>query len=477
MEILFVASEVAPWSKTGGLGDVAGALPRALAARGHAVTVVSPRYGGIDAPAHGFVRTDPAVRVRGEATAAWMKEGRPEFVLLEHERFFGSRKGIYGEGGHDYGDNAERFAHLTRAALALPAAMGKRPRVVHANDWQTGLLPFLLRHEHGQDPALVGTRTVFTIHNLAYQGFFPKQLVPFLGLPWDVFRLDAMEFHDQLNFMKAGLTFADVLTTVSPQYAKEILTPDAGAGLDPVLRQRRADLHGILNGIDVSEWDPARDPHLPAHYSSRDLSGKAICKAALQGELGLPVRPDVPLVAMVSRLVDQKGIDLVVATLPDLLGREVQLAVLGSGSHAYEDAFRRGAAARPDRMAARIGFDEALAHRIEAGADVFLMPSRYEPCGLNQMYSLRYGTVPVVRAVGGLEDTVEDFDGWNRGTGFKFREYTPQALMLAVRRALDAYRDRRAWRALVVRGMSQDFSWDRSARSYEGLYRMLVPER
>jgi starch synthase len=476
MEILFVSSEVAPWSKTGGLGDVGGALPRALAARGHDVTVVTPRYGGIDVSAEGFDRRDGVLRVRGEPAGVWVRPGRPEVHLLEHERYFGSRRGLYADGGRDYPDNAERFAFLTRAALALPAVTKKRARIVHVNDWQTGLAPYLLRHEHAQDPALAGARTVFTIHNLAYQGVFPKHVIPFLGLPWDVFRMEAMEFHDQLNFMKAGLTFADALTTVSPTYAKEILTPDGGAGLDPVLRQRRADLHGILNGIDVTEWDPARDRHLPVHYSSRDLSGKAACKAALQREMGLPVRPDVPLLGMVSRLADQKGIDLVAAALPELLGREVQVALLGSGSREYEDAFRRAAAERPDRVAARIGFDEALAHRIEAGADLFLMPSRYEPCGLNQMYSLRYGTLPVVRAVGGLEDTVEDFDGWQRGTGFKFRDYTPQALLLAVRRALDTYRDRRTWQALVLRGMAQDFSWDRSARSYEALYRSLVPE-
>jgi starch synthase len=475
MELLFVSSEVAPWSKTGGLGDVGGALPRALAARGHEVTVVCPRYGGLDPAAHGFELDEGALRIRGEAVGLWTRRGHPEVNLVEHGRFFGSRRGLYGAGDADYPDNAERFALLTRAALALPGARRRRVRIVHANDWQTGLAAFLLRHEHGQDPALAGARTVFTIHNLAYQGVFPKQVVPFLGLPWDVFRYEAMEFHDQLNFMKAGLTFSDVLTTVSPTYAREILTPDGGAGLHAVLRQRRAHLHGILNGIDVAEWDPARDPHLPAHYSPRDLSGKAACKAALQRELGLPQRPDVLLLGMVSRLADQKGVDLVVAALQELLAREVQLAVLGSGSHAYEDAFRRAAAERPDRLGARIAFDEGLAHRIEAGADAFLMPSRYEPCGLNQMYSLRYGTLPVVRAVGGLEDTVEDFDGWRRGTGFKFREYSPHALLLAVRRALDTYRDRRAWEGLVLRGMAQDFSWDRSARAYEALYQALAP--
>jgi starch synthase len=473
MEILFVCSEIAPWSKTGGLGDVGGALPRALAARGHAVSVVTPRYGFVDPRGQGFVEDPRALRVRGEAVGLWTRKGRPDVHLVEHARFFGSRSEIYGEGGADYPDNAERFALLSRVALALPGLLGLRPRIVHANDWQTGLCPFLLRHEHAHDAALAGARTVFTIHNLAYQGVFPKQVVPFLGLPWDAFHHEAMEFHDQLSFMKAGLAFADALTTVSPTYAREITTAEGGAGLDPLLRRRRADLHGILNGIDVTEWDPARDPHLVAPYSARDLAGKAVNKAALQRELGLPVAPDLPLVGMISRLVDQKGIDLLAAALPDLLAREVQLAVLGTGSRAYEDALRRAAAERPDRIAVRIGFDEGLAHRLEAGADLFLMPSRFEPCGLNQMYSLRYGTAPVVRAVGGLEDTVEDYDGWTRGTGFKFREYAPHALLLAVRRALEVFRDRRAWRALVLRGMAQDFSWDRSARSYEALFQTL----
>jgi starch synthase len=474
MEILFVASEVAPWSKTGGLGDVAAALPRALAARGHAVAVVAPRYGTIDAKAEGFVRKDGVVRVRGELASAWVKRGKPTVWLLEHERLFGSRRGLYGEGAHDYGDNAERFTFLCRAALALPGATGMRPKIVHANDWQTGLVPFLLRHEHGQDPSLAGTRTVFTIHNLAYQGVFPKDVVPHLGLPWDVFRFEAMEFHDQLSFMKAGLVFADALTTVSPSYAREVRTPEGGHDLDALLRHRSRDLHGILNGIDTAAWDPATDPHLPAHYSPRALAGKARCKAALQRELGLPARADVPLVGVVSRLAEQKGVDLLVAAVPELLARDAQLVVLGSGQRALEEALTRAAAERTGRMAVRLGFDEGLAHRIEAGADLFLMPSRFEPCGLNQLYSLRYGTVPVVRAVGGLEDTVEDYDGWNRGTGFKFHDYHPAALLLAVRRALDVHRDRRAWRGLVARGMAQDFSWDRSAASYERLYRDLA---
>jgi len=474
MEILFVASEVAPYSKTGGLGDVAEALPRALAARGHAVTVVTPLYGSIDPEARGLRRLGASVEVRGEGAGLWLAPGKPAIHFLEHDRYFGHRRGLYGEAGADYGDNAQRFAFLARAALALPSALALSPRIVHLNDWQTALAAWMLRREYADDPRLTEARSVFTIHNLAYQGVFAKEMLVEIGLPWEVFSWEAMEFHDQLNFMKAGLTFADALTTVSPTYAKEILTAEHGYGLDPLLRHRRRDLHGILNGIDVAQWDPARDPHLPARYGPRNLEGKAACKAALQRELGLPVRAEVPLVGMVGRLVEQKGIDLVVAALGGILGMDLQLAVLGSGQAEYEGHFRRAAQERPDRVGVRIGFDEGLAHRIEAGADVFLMPSRYEPCGLNQMYSLRYGTVPVVRAVGGLEDTVEDFDGLRRGTGFKFRDYDPRALLTALRRAVEVRRDARAWRGIVERGMAMDFSWDASAARYEELFRAVA---
>jgi starch synthase len=471
MEILFVASEVAPLSKTGGLGDVAGALPAALAALGHAVSVVSPRYGTIDAARHGFQAVHRAIRVRGEHTTVWARrQGNLAHYLVEHDHFFGSRRGLYGEGPQEYGDNAERFAFLCRGALEAPAAFGLRPQVLHLNDWQTGLAAWLLRHEHAQDAVLAGTRSVFTIHNLAYQGVFRKEVLPALGLPWEVFRLDAMEFHDRLNLMKAGLVFSDALTTVSPSYAREIQTPEGGEGLDGLLRARSRDLSGILNGIDHQEWDPATDPHLPAHFDARRLAGKHACKRALQEEMGLPVRPEVPLVAMVGRLADQKGVDLVLAALPELMRRELQLVLLGSGRRDWEEAFAQAAREHPHRLAARLGFDEGLAHRIEAGADIFLMPSRFEPCGLNQLYSLRYGTVPVVRRVGGLADTVQDFDGWKQGTGFVFADYDPRAMLAALRRAKEAFRDKRAWGAIARRGLALDFSWGRSAALYEALY-------
>jgi starch synthase len=475
MEILFVASELAPLSKSGGLGDVAGALPAALAARGHAVSVVSPRYGGIDAARHGFEPVHRAIRVRGEQTTLQVRRrGGLSLFLVEHEHFYGSRRGLYNDHHHEYGDNAERFAYLCRAALEVPAAFGLKPRVLHLNDWQTGLAAWLLRHEHAEDPVLQGVRSVFTIHNLAYQGTFPKEQLPALGLPWEVFRFDAMEFHDRLNFLKAGLVFADAITTVSPTYAAEIRTAEGGEGLDGLLRHRAGELHGILNGIDHHEWDPAADPHLPAHFDLHELAGKQACKSALQEEVGLPVRPDLPLVAMVGRLADQKGMDLVLAALPELLRRDLQVVLLGSGRRDWEEAFARAAREHPQRLAARLGFDEGLAHRIEAGADVFLMPSRFEPCGLNQLYSLRYGTVPVVRRVGGLADTVQDFDGWKQGTGFVFNDYDPRAMLAGLRRATETFRDQRAWTAIMKRGMAQDFSWGRSAARYEALYEGLL---
>jgi len=478
MNVLFVSSEVAPFSKTGGLGDVAASLPAALAELGHRVVVVTPRYGSIDPARHGLEWLPLSLDARGERCGLWVRRGgpgSPEVYFLEHDLFYGFRRAPYGEGGVDYPDNPARFAFLARAALDLPRALGMRPEVVHFNDWQSALGPWFLRAEHGDDPWLEGSRSVYTIHNLAYQGMFAKEFMDGLGLPWSVFRLDGgLEFHDQLNFMKAGLSFADALTTVSPNYAREILTVEGGYGLDTVLRSRSGDLFGILNGIDEREWDPSRDPHLPARFDARDLRGKARVKAALQAELGLPVKSHVPLVGMVGRLADQKGMDLVAAALPALLRLDAQFVMLGSGQRDLQDFFSWVSGQRPDRFAARIGFDEGLAHRIEAGADTFLMPSRFEPCGLNQMYSLRYGTPPIARAVGGLADTVEDYDGWKRGTGFLFGPLDPGALVGAVQRALDVWRDVRAWRGIQARGMALDFSWGRSAERYEALFRGLA---
>ena len=475
MDVLFVASEVAPFAKSGGLGDVAAALPRALAEKGLRLSVVLPRYGSVDPDRMGLERLPRDLAVRGERFRLFVRRGKPDVYLVDHPGFFGGRPGLYGERGRDYPDNPRRFAFFSRAALEVPRAIGRPSALVHLNDWQTAIAAWSLSAEHRTDPFLAGARSVFTIHNLAYQGLFSKRAMGEAGLPWELFRYDVgVEFHDQVNFMKAGLVFGDALTTVSPNYAREILTVEGGYGLDTVLRTRSGSLHGILNGIDVEAWDPSRDAHLPARYDPEHLGGKAECKAALQRELGLPVRPGVPLLGFVGRLAEQKGVDLLASVLPRLLAsREVELALLGNGEPAAEELFARVAAAVPDRVAVRIGFDEGLAHRIEAGSDLFLMPSRFEPCGLNQLYSLRYGTPPLVRAVGGLADTVEDYDGWRRGTGFAFGPPEAKALLTAVLRALDVWRDRRAWRGIQERGMWQDFSWEKSAARYQTLYRTL----
>jgi len=479
MKILYVASEVAPYSKSGGLGDVAHSLPRALSARGHDVRVVTPLYASARTP--NAQDSGRSLRLRfpfGEQYAA-IRVARPaprhEVWFLDHPGFYG-RPGIYGDSGGDYPDNHRRFAFLSVGALAAAQTMRFAPDVVHLNDWQTGLAALALSRGF-RGTSLGVARSLFTIHNLAYQGLFPKEVMADLGLPWDVFHARGLEFYDQVNFMKAGLAFADALSTVSPTYAREIQTEAYGCMLEGILRARTHELHGILNGIDVHEWDPRADPHLPAPFDVDDLSGKAICKAELRHRLGLPepeVLSDAPLFGVVTRLAAQKGISLLLETLPALLDRGAEAVVLGNGDRGYEDGLRALAAARPDRMRTFIGFDPALSHLVEAGSDFFLMPSLYEPCGLNQMYSLRYGTVPVVRATGGLEDTVRDVD-LPDGTGFKFQHFDARGLLWAGGRALDWWWQRRdALDVVRRRGMRQDWSWESSAQTYERLYASLA---
>jgi starch synthase len=364
---------------------------------------------------------------------------------------------------------------LVRAALEYASRAPNPPDVVHAHDWQAGLAPVYLRTRYRDDPALGRTASVLTIHNLAYQGLFEADWLPRLDLPWELMALDRMEFWGRISFLKGGINDADMITTVSPRYAEEIQTPQDGAGMDGVLRRRGSDLVGILNGIDTTVWDPQRDPHLPTPFSAKKLSGKRDAKRALLAAYGL--RNDAaamrrPLIGMISRLVDQKGLDLIAALAAELPRLDATLVALGTGEARYEELWRRLAAAHPDRIGARIGFDESLAHLIEGGADMFLMPSRFEPCGLNQMYSLRYGTIPVVRSVGGLADTVRETDQGPGlpATGFVFADYTPAALLEALQRALAAFSDRPRWRALQAAGMREDHSWDRSAREYVTIY-------
>jgi starch synthase len=452
-----VASEAAPFAKTGGLADVLGSLPPALARLGEEVAVLLPFYRGVQIPSAAPILTLP-VQVGPHSYTVAIHEvirQRVHYLFADCPPLF-DRAGIYSEGGADYPDNHIRFAVLSQTALGVARSIF-RPDVFHAHDWQAGLLPVYVRESLAFDPTFFGVRCVFTIHNLGYQGSFPASAIADLGLDPRLFHPEGLEFFGRLNFLKAGIVWSDAVNAVSPTYAREIQTAEFGFGLDGLLRAQAAKLTGILNGVDYDEWNPETDRHLPANYSAADLSGKRLCKLALEEEMGLPPDPDRPLIGIVSRFAHQKGMDLVTAIAPLLTAR---LVVLGSGEAILENAFRSLAHAYPDRIAARIGYDEGLAHRVEAGADMFLMPSRYEPCGLNQIYSLRYGTVPIVRATGGLEDTV------NEQTGFKFRD----GLGAAVDTALQEFQRPESWASRMRRGMAKDFSWDASAVEYQNLY-------
>ena len=465
--VLQVASEALPFAKTGGLADVLGALPPALARLGWDVTLVLPRSRGVDAGAlvEHFPLTVGGFTRDASFFEAPMADGA-RAVLVDCADLY-DRDGIYGPGTTDYADSPRRFAFLARAAFEFAARRGLRPSIVHAHDWQGALAPVYLKTLYADHPILGGTPSVLTIHNLAYQGICDPDWLPRIDLGWDQFSIDRMEFWHRISLLKGGINAADVLTTVSERYASEIQTPEFGFGFDGILRARRADLGGIMNGIDTVEWDPAHDRFLPQPFSADDLDGKRAAKREVLARYGLAVDERTltrPLVGMVSRMVDQKGLDLIAALGADLPQLDASFVVLGTGEARYQLFWTDLAAAHPDRIAARIGFDEGLAHLVEAGADLFLMPSRFEPSGLNQMYSMRYGTVPVVHAVGGLADTVTP------KTGFVFDRYTPEALLACLRRALAARGNQRAWRAMQRAGMTRDFSWDRSAKEYVKIY-------
>ena len=479
MRVVMLSPEAYPYAKSGGLADVLAALPRALTRAGVDVTVCIPGFRSalqaVGRPAGGVALHAPVGSRMERADVVPVPGAAVPTVLVRADRYF-DRDGLYGDARGDYGDNAERFVFFCRAALEWLRQQTPPPDVLHVHEWQSALAPAFLRGNADVYPELIRMRSVLTLHNLAYQGSFPAFDWHLLNVDPRYFVPDFLEFYGHINYLKAGLVFADAITTVSPRYAAEIETPELGEGLDGVLRARRNRLRGILNGIDRDAWNPATDPHLPARYDARDLRGKARCKSALQTEVGLAVRADVPLLGIVSRLAEQKGLDLLAAALPAALtSSDAQLVVLGSGDERYERLLATLAADFPGRVVLRVGFDEALAHRIEAGADIFLMPSRFEPCGLNQLYSLRYGTVPVVHATGGLDDTVVEFDpATGTGTGFKFTPYAPEAFLDALHRALATRRDRDRWARLIANGMAQDFSWDRAAVAYRQLYETLV---
>jgi starch synthase len=477
-KILFATSEAYPLVKTGGLGDVSNALPIALKVLGFDIRLVLPAYR------HTLTRVGRIERVRelslpGKGERISLFEGAPgstslKCYLVDAPRLFDRPGGPYaGPDGQDWSDNAERFAVFARAVVELAqdrAGFQWQPDLVHCNDWQTGLIPPLLVARGSRYPA-----SVFAIHNLAYQGLFDWHTFADLGLAPDLWHPEAMEFYGRFSFIKGGLVFSDRLTTVSPTYALEIQTPEFGYGLDGLLRHRAQDLIGILNGIDYSIWDPRCDPYIAERYDPEDLAKRSINKRDLQQYFKLRTDPDALLMGSVGRLVEQKGIDLILRAFPSLGRAKVQLVVLGSGDKALAEALKSLAGDNPGRIGVYIGYDEALAHRIIASADVFLMPSRYEPCGLNQMYSLRYGTIPIVRSTGGLADTVVDTTPETlqagSATGFTFKEPTPAALASAIRRALFCYHDPKTWLQVQSTGMAQDFSWERSARAYADVYR------
>jgi starch synthase len=463
--ILMVASEAAPFVKTGGLADVLGSLPAALVKLGDEVAVVLPRYRSALIDSSERVWHQMPLSVGPHAFNVAIDQ-----VLRHGVRYFFvdcpplyDRPGIYNESNVDYRDNHIRFALLNQAAIGI-ARYIFRPDVFHAHDWQAGLLAPYLRSTLAGDPTFFGSKCILTIHNLGYQGNFWALRMQEISLDPVLYHTEGLEFNGMISFLKGGIVFSDAVTTVSPTYAHEIQTPEYGFGFDGLLRSRAYKLSGILNGGDYSEWNPETDGYLPNHFSANDLSGKAECKRALLTEMGLPLHMDRPLLGIVSRFADQKGFDLLAEIANPLAEQDLAVVVLGSGDRRFEDMFRHFAAARPDKFGVRIGYDNALAHRIEAGSDMFLMPSRYEPCGLNQIYSLCYGTVPIVRATGGLDDTVDTF------TGFKFGAYSPHALAGAIGEALHAWQYRDAWTERMRRGMAKDFSWEASAAEYQKLY-------
>jgi starch synthase len=462
--ILMVTAEAAPFAKTGGLADVLGALPPALARLGEDVVVVMPRYDV--AQIEGAERIWHAMPVvvgphRYTAAIDQVVLGGVRYMFVDCPPLY-ARGTVYG----DFADNHIRFAALSLAAIGIARNIF-RPDVFHGHDWPAGLLPVYLRENFRWDPTFFGTKHVITIHNLGYQGNFPAATLNDLGLSWRLYHSEGLEFWGRLSFLKAGIIWSDAITTVSPAYAKEIQTPEFGFSMDGLLRPRAAKITGILNGADYDEWNPETDRYLPARYSARELSGKRTVKRALLEEVGLPVAGERPLLGIVSRFADQKGFDLVGAAAKELIEEDCALVALGEGEARFEEMFRALARENPETFAARIGYENALAHRIIAGSDMFLMPSRYEPCGLSQIYSLRYGTVPIVRATGGLDDTVDHY------TGFKFRRYSPDEFLGAIRKALAAWKDQKSWRKRMRKGMAKDFSWQASAKEYQKLYRGL----
>lgn len=489
MKILFLTSEVVPFCKTGGLADVSAALPSALAKLGGEVKVVCPLYRQVgeylnQASVEKRVRVDQArLQIGGQdityrVLGASLKDSSVEALFVDHPGLY-DRAGLYQEKGEDYEDNFFRFAFFCRAALEAARSVDFAPDIVHLNEWQTCPAAVYLKTQLAEDELLGRAHTVLTIHNIAYQGLFEPECLPLGDIPKELYHPEGLEFWGKASLLKAGIVFSDGVTTVSPSYAREMQTPEQGHGLDGLLRHLSHKITGILNGVDYGTWKPEIDKHLPAHYGLEDMSGKAVCKAALQKKLGLTEGPNRFLVGMVSRLADQKGIDLVMEAFEDLMEMNLQLVILGTGEERYHDFFLQMARKYPNRFEPRLTFDEPLAHLIVAGSDALLMPSRYEPCGLTQLYSMRYGTVPIVRATGGLRDSVTNLTKTSirsgKATGFRFLKYDSAQMLRTIERARRAFRNEpHVWKKIIANGMSRDFSWEARARKYMKYYRDLI---
>lgn len=476
LKILLVSPEIHPFAKTGGLADIAGALPKALHRLGHDVRTIMPKYKCVNTSKFKIDRLLVEIKApigkikkRGELFAGKLGGAIPSYFIGNDAYYH--RDSLYGTSHGDFPDNAERFIFFCRSVLEACKALPFQPDIIHCHDWQTGLIPVYLKTLYAGDAFFKNTRTIFTIHNLGYQGNFWHFDVPLANLPWELFTPDGVEFYGKFSFLKSGLMYADSLTTVSPTYGKEIRTTEFGFGLDGVLRHRARDLHGILNGADYEEWDPRNDPYIKKQYAPGNLKGKEACREALINLYSLRVDAKSPILCMVTRFSQQKGLDLIMEDVDRIIASGAVFLMLGTGDAGYQNFFTRLSDQHKGKFVCKIGFDEETAHRMIAGSDIILIPSQYEPCGLTQIYGLKYGTIPVARAVGGLQDTVREFNGKTlRGTGFKFKPFAIEYLLKTIQKAASVFKNKPQWRRLMSNAMSQNYSWDLSAKKYSQLY-------
>lgn len=480
LKILVASSEAAPFAKTGGLADVAGSLPKALKDLGHDVRIVLPYYASSKKLNLQIKEEIPVLEVpiadhkeQSSVISAMLADKVPTY-LIRQDRYY-DREYLYSTPQGDYPDNAERFIFFSRSILELIKKIDFVPDIIHCNDWQTGLIPAYLKTLYAHDDLYKSISTVFTVHNLGYQGKFWALDMPMTNLPWDIFNINGLEYYGDISFLKSGLMFSDVLSTVSKGYSREIQTSEYGLGMEGVLQYRRDDLYGILNGVDYDEWSPEKDKYLAANYAFDNLEGKKACQEDLLKEFGLKITKDVPIIGIISRLADQKGFDILAEAMPELMKMKLAMVVLGTGEQKYHDLFNSMKQEYGKKLGVMIAFDNKIAHKIEAGSDMFLMPSRYEPCGLNQIYSLKYGTIPIVRATGGLDDTIQDFDPkTSQGNGFKFKEYSASQLITTIKKAMEVYKEKEVWTKVVQNAMKEDHSWKTSAREYINLYETAI---